>query len=46
MKRVASFGLRADLGHVLGRWALLALHDVELNPLAFGQGLEALALNG
>src|SRR5436190_15495300 len=36
---------RSDLGDVLGRRALLALHDVELYPVAFGQRLEAVALD-
>src|SRR5215212_3034237 len=31
---------------VLGGRALLALHDVELDGLALGEGLEAVALNG
>src|SRR6266436_5783928 len=34
-----------QLDDVLRRRALLALHDFELDPLAFGQGLEALFLN-
>src|SRR5215213_3229529 len=36
----------ANLDDVLGRGALLALHDVELHLLAFGERLEAAALNG
>src|SRR4051812_22731389 len=35
----------AHLGHVLRRGALLTLHDVELDLLAFSQRLEAGALN-
>src|SRR5690348_14188352 len=42
----ASDALPAELGDVLRRGALLALHDVELHPLAFGERLEALALDG
>src|SRR5687768_526527 len=42
----ASYDLSAELGDVLGRGALLALHDVEFNALALGQRLEAVALNG
>src|SRR5215208_2139789 len=38
--------LAAELHHVLGGRALLALHDVELHPLALGQRLEAAALDG
>src|ERR1700730_7229241 len=38
--------LSAELGDVLGRWAFLALHDVEFNALALSQRLEAVALNG
>src|SRR5688500_12682464 len=38
-------GLPSDLCDVFRRWALLALHDVELDFLAFGQRLEAAALN-
>ena len=37
--------LLGQAGHVLRRWALGALHDVELNSFPFGQGLEAVALN-
>src|ERR1700680_1441863 len=44
--RSASYDLSAELGDVLGRGALLALHDVEFNALAFSQRLEAVALNG
>ena len=44
--RSASYDLSAELGDVLSRWAFLALHDVELNALAFSQRLEAVALNG
>src|SRR5690242_16873620 len=36
----------AELRHVFGGRALLALDDVELDTLAFGQGLEARPLNG
>ena len=36
----------ADLRHVLGGRALRALDDFELNPLALGERLEALALDG
>src|ERR1700733_1951219 len=39
-------GSASDLGDVLGGGALLALHDVELDPLAFSERLEAAALNG
>jgi hypothetical protein len=46
MLRSASYDLRAELGDVLSRRALLALHDVEFNALAFSQRLEAVALNG
>src|SRR4026208_902266 len=42
----ASYDLSAELGDVLGRGALLALHDVEFNALAVGNRLEAVALNG
>ena len=35
-----------QLDDVLGGGALLALHDVELDPLTFGQALEALGLDG
>src|SRR5690348_6571727 len=34
-----------ELGDVLSGRALLALHDVELDALAFGEGLVAVALN-
>src|SRR5687768_8503143 len=36
----------AQLRDVLGGRTLLALHDVELDALAFGEGLEATALDG
>src|SRR5205823_4073181 len=36
----------AELGDVLGRRALLTLHDVELDSLAFSQRLEAAAIDG
>src|SRR5213075_663249 len=42
----ASYDLGAELGDVLGGGTLLALHDVELDALAFGRRLEAAALNG
>src|SRR6266513_1461529 len=44
--RSASYDLGAELGDVLSRRTLLALHDVELYALAFSQRLEAVALNG
>ena len=37
--------LLADLRDVLGGWTLLALHDFELDALAFGEGLEARSTN-
>src|SRR3569833_4478675 len=43
--RLTRRALAADLRHVLGGGALLALHDFELNALAFGKRLEALALD-
>src|SRR5688572_7703901 len=36
----------AQLDDVLRRRALLALHDIELNPLTLGERLEAAPLNG
>src|SRR5918994_2092933 len=36
----------AQLDHVFGGRTLLALHDLELNPIAFGERAEALRLNG
>src|SRR4029079_19476499 len=42
----ASSDLRAELGDVLGGGTLLALHDVELDTLAFSQRLEAVAIDG
>src|SRR3970040_2156600 len=38
--------LRAHHSHVVRRRALLALHDVELDCVAFLQGLETVPLNG
>src|ERR1044071_1788509 len=35
-----------QLGHVLRGGSLLSLHDLELDALAFGEGLESAALNG
>src|SRR6185312_14800343 len=37
--------LLADLRYVLGRGTLLALHDLELDALAFGESLEAQSTN-
>jgi len=37
--------LLADLRYVLGRGALLTLHDLELDALAFGESLEARSAN-
>src|SRR5665213_2768314 len=37
--------LLADLRYVLGRGTLLALHDLKLDALAFGEGLEARSTN-
>jgi hypothetical protein len=39
------YRLWLELDDVLSRRALLALDDVELDALAFGEGLEALRLN-
>src|SRR6185369_15794123 len=39
-------GSTTQLCHVLGRRAILPLNHVELDTLAFGQRLEAAALNG
>src|SRR2546430_8340529 len=46
MQLSASYALGAELGDVLGRRALLALHDVELDALAFSQRLEPAAIDG
>src|SRR5215212_396212 len=35
-----------DLGDVLGGGAFRTLHDVELNPVAFGKTAETLSLDG
>src|SRR5690349_15706341 len=43
--RVAIGRLPSELHDVLGRRTLLALHDVELDPLSLGQRLEPLTLN-
>src|SRR5882724_2186623 len=44
-RSVPDSGLLAELDDVLRRRTLLALHDVELDPLTLGQRLEALSLN-
>src|SRR5260370_20113525 len=41
----ASLAAGLQLDDVLSRWALLTLYDVELDPLAFGERLEALCLD-
>src|SRR5229473_1495855 len=41
----ANLAAGLQLDDVLSRWALLTLYDVELDPLAFGERLEALCLN-
>src|SRR5690349_7080827 len=46
MLRSASCDLGAELGDVLSRRALLTLHDVKLDTLAFSQRLEAVAVDG
>src|SRR5919112_4124285 len=38
--------LLLDLGDVLGGGAFRTLHDVELNPVAFGKTAETLSLDG
>ena len=45
-KSVMRRSLAAKLDNVFSCRSLLALNDIELNALAFGQGLEALGLNG
>jgi hypothetical protein len=44
--RERSLRSTTQLGHVLGGGALLSLHDIELDPLTIGEGLESIALNG
>src|SRR5687768_10789545 len=46
MPRSRQSGLLAELRHVLGGRALLALDDLELDALALGERLEATALDG
>ena len=44
--REATDPLNDPTCHVLGRRTLLTLYDIELHALAFGERLEAIALNG